>query len=155
MNLIIWLVIGGLIGWIASIMMRTDAQQGVLLNVVVGIVGAMLAGFLLTPVLGSGTINSGNFSLTLSWARSCCSPSSTCSGEARYARASRSSGSEASEGSPSPADELYIPYQGIGRHGSVPSFFALGSRGRRLSPFSPPTGSIEKGRADPKIRPTR
>jgi uncharacterized membrane protein YeaQ/YmgE (transglycosylase-associated protein family) len=64
MNLIIWLVIGGLIGWIASIMMRTDAQQGILLNVVVGIVGAMLAGFLLTPVLGSGTINSGNFSLT-------------------------------------------------------------------------------------------
>jgi len=64
MNLIIWLVIGGLIGWIASIMMRTDAQQGVLLNVVVGIVGALLAGFLLTPVLGSGTINSGNFSLT-------------------------------------------------------------------------------------------
>jgi len=64
MNLIIWLVIGGLIGWIASIMMRTDAQQGVLLNVVVGIVGALLAGFLLTPVLGTGTINSGNFSLT-------------------------------------------------------------------------------------------
>jgi len=63
MNLIIWLVIGGLIGWIASIIMRTDAQQGVLLNVVVGIVGALLAGFLLTPVLGRGTINSGNFSL--------------------------------------------------------------------------------------------
>jgi uncharacterized membrane protein YeaQ/YmgE (transglycosylase-associated protein family) len=63
MNLIIWLVIGGLIGWIASIMMRTDAQQGIILNVVVGIVGALLAGFLLTPVLGSGTINSGNFSL--------------------------------------------------------------------------------------------
>lgn len=64
MNLIIWLVIGGLIGWIASIMMRTDAQQGIILNVVVGIVGALLAGFLLTPILGSGTINSGNFSLS-------------------------------------------------------------------------------------------
>jgi len=63
MNFIIWLVIGGLIGWIASIMMRTDAQQGIILNVVVGIVGALLAGFLLTPILGSGTINSGNFSL--------------------------------------------------------------------------------------------
>jgi uncharacterized membrane protein YeaQ/YmgE (transglycosylase-associated protein family) len=64
MNLIIWLVIGGLIGWVASVMMRTDAEQGVLLNVVVGIVGAMLAGFILTPVLGSGTINTGNFSMT-------------------------------------------------------------------------------------------
>ena len=64
MNLILWLVIGGIIGWIASIVMRTDAQQGILLNVVVGIVGAMLAGFLLSPLLGAGTINSGNLSLS-------------------------------------------------------------------------------------------
>jgi uncharacterized membrane protein YeaQ/YmgE (transglycosylase-associated protein family) len=63
MNLILWLIIGGLLGWVASIIMRTDAQQGVILNVVVGIIGALLAGFLLTPVLGTGTINSGNFSL--------------------------------------------------------------------------------------------
>jgi uncharacterized membrane protein YeaQ/YmgE (transglycosylase-associated protein family) len=42
MNLIIWLVVGGLIGWVASMIMRTDAQQGVLLNVVVGNVGALL-----------------------------------------------------------------------------------------------------------------
>jgi uncharacterized membrane protein YeaQ/YmgE (transglycosylase-associated protein family) len=63
MNFIIWLVIGGLIGWVASIIMRTDAQQGVFLNIIVGIVGALLAGFILTPLLGGGTINSGNFSL--------------------------------------------------------------------------------------------
>lgn len=64
MNLIIWLVVGGLIGWIASIVMRTDAQQGMLLNIVVGIIGALLGGFLLAPLFGTGTINSGDFSLS-------------------------------------------------------------------------------------------
>ena len=63
MNIIIWLVVGGLIGWVASIIMRTDAQQGILLNVVVGIVGAVIAGLVLTPLLASGTINTGDFSL--------------------------------------------------------------------------------------------
>ena len=46
MNIIIWLIIGGIIGWLASLMMKTDGQQGILLNVVVGIVGAMLGGCL-------------------------------------------------------------------------------------------------------------
>jgi uncharacterized membrane protein YeaQ/YmgE (transglycosylase-associated protein family) len=63
MNLIIWLVVGGLIGWVASMIMRTDGQQGIILNVVVGIVGAFLGGFLLSPLLGAGTVNSGDFSL--------------------------------------------------------------------------------------------
>ncbi len=63
MNIIIWLVVGGLIGWVASMLMRTDAQQGVILNVVVGIVGALLGGFLLAPLFGTGTINSNDFSL--------------------------------------------------------------------------------------------
>jgi len=62
MNFIIWLIIGGIIGWIASKIMKTDAQQGVLLNVVVGIVGAMLGGWLISPLVGVGTINQGNFS---------------------------------------------------------------------------------------------
>jgi uncharacterized membrane protein YeaQ/YmgE (transglycosylase-associated protein family) len=62
MNLIIWLVVGGLVGWIASMIMRTDAQQGVILNVVVGIIGALLGGWLLAPMLGTGTINSNDFS---------------------------------------------------------------------------------------------
>ena len=44
MNLIIWLIVGGVVGWLASLIMRTDAQQGIVLNVVVGIVGAFLAG---------------------------------------------------------------------------------------------------------------
>ncbi len=59
MNFIIWLIVGGLAGWIASKIMGTDAQQGVLLNVVVGIVGAMLAGWLISPLLGIPTINDG------------------------------------------------------------------------------------------------
>ncbi|MCR5867988.1 MAG: GlsB/YeaQ/YmgE family stress response membrane protein [Aquincola tertiaricarbonis] len=63
MNLIIWLVVGGLIGWVASMIMRTDAQQGVILNVVVGIIGAMLGGWLLSPLLGAGTVNQGDFSV--------------------------------------------------------------------------------------------
>ena len=64
MNFIIWLVVGGLIGWVASMIMRTDAQQGVFLNVVVGIVGAMLGGWLLAPMFGGGTINNNDFSLS-------------------------------------------------------------------------------------------
>lgn len=63
MNLIIWLVVGGLVGWVASMLMRTDAKQGLLLNVVVGIVGAFLGGLLLAPMFGTGTINSNDFSL--------------------------------------------------------------------------------------------
>ena len=59
MNIIIMLIVGGVIGWLASIVMRTDGQQGIILNVVVGIVGAMLAGFLLTPLLGGAPITSG------------------------------------------------------------------------------------------------
>jgi uncharacterized membrane protein YeaQ/YmgE (transglycosylase-associated protein family) len=63
MNFIIWLVVGGVIGWLASIFMKTDGQQGIILNVVVGIVGAMLAGWFISPLVGVGTINQSNFSL--------------------------------------------------------------------------------------------
>jgi uncharacterized membrane protein YeaQ/YmgE (transglycosylase-associated protein family) len=63
MNFILWLIVGGIIGWIASKIMKTDAQQGVLLNVVVGIVGAMIGGWLISPLVGVGTINQGNFSI--------------------------------------------------------------------------------------------
>jgi uncharacterized membrane protein YeaQ/YmgE (transglycosylase-associated protein family) len=61
MTLILVLVIGGVIGWLASIVMRTDAQQGVLLNIVVGIVGALIAGVLITPLIGGAPITSGAF----------------------------------------------------------------------------------------------
>jgi uncharacterized membrane protein YeaQ/YmgE (transglycosylase-associated protein family) len=62
-NFIIWLIVGGVIGWIASLIMKTDAQQGAFLNVVVGIVGAALAGWLISPLLGIPTINQDAFSL--------------------------------------------------------------------------------------------
>ena len=63
MNLIVWLVVGGIIGWLASIVMRTDAQQGILMNIVVGIIGAVLAGL----VLGKGNINQGLTVETFLW----------------------------------------------------------------------------------------
>jgi uncharacterized membrane protein YeaQ/YmgE (transglycosylase-associated protein family) len=59
-NLILWLLLGALIGWLASMVMRTDAQQGAILNIIVGIIGAMIGGFL----FGSSTINSNVFDLT-------------------------------------------------------------------------------------------
>ena len=62
-NWIIIIIVGGILGWLASIVMRTDAQQGILLNIVVGIVGAILGGLLLGPLLGGGSITSGNFSI--------------------------------------------------------------------------------------------
>ena len=63
MNFIIWLVVGGIIGWLASMLMKTNGQQGMVLNVVVGIVGAMLGGWFISPLVGVGTINQNDFSL--------------------------------------------------------------------------------------------
>ena len=61
MNIIIWLVVGGLIGWAASTLMRT--REGILLNVLIGIVGAAVGGWFLSPLVGISTINQNNFSL--------------------------------------------------------------------------------------------
>jgi uncharacterized membrane protein YeaQ/YmgE (transglycosylase-associated protein family) len=63
MGWILIIIVGGLLGWLASKVMRTDAQQGIILNIVVGIVGAALAGFLISPLLGIPTINAANFSI--------------------------------------------------------------------------------------------
>ena len=63
MNFIVWLLVGGIIGWIASKVMNTDAQQGVILNVVVGIIGAFLGGMLISPLVGVPTINQNAFSI--------------------------------------------------------------------------------------------
>ncbi len=59
MGIIVWLIMGGLVGWVASIIMGTDARQGIILNVIVGIVGAMIGGWLIGPLLGAGSINDG------------------------------------------------------------------------------------------------
>jgi len=63
MNVLVWLVIGGFVGWVASMLMNTDGQQGILMNVIIGIVGAVLGGWLLGGYFGSSTINQGDLSL--------------------------------------------------------------------------------------------
>jgi uncharacterized membrane protein YeaQ/YmgE (transglycosylase-associated protein family) len=65
MNLLVWLAVGGVIGWLASMVMNTNSQQGIFLNVVVGVVGALVAGWVISPLVGSGTINQSNFSVSL------------------------------------------------------------------------------------------
>ena len=62
-NFIVWLVMGGVVGWVASLIMRTDGQQGLFLNVIVGIVGAAIAGWVISPLLGIPTINQDAFSI--------------------------------------------------------------------------------------------
>lgn len=54
MEIILWILFGGLVGWVASMIMKTDAQQGVFLNIVVGIVGAFLGGWIMSAVGSSG-----------------------------------------------------------------------------------------------------
>ncbi|MEJ7777601.1 MAG: GlsB/YeaQ/YmgE family stress response membrane protein [Sphingomicrobium sp.] len=56
MGFILWLIVGGVVGWLASLVMRTDAQQGIILNIVVGIIGAVIAGL----IFGGGNINDSN-----------------------------------------------------------------------------------------------
>lgn len=59
MGIIVWLIVGGIVGWLASIIMKRDAQQGILLNIIVGIIGALIGGWLIGPMLGAGSINDG------------------------------------------------------------------------------------------------
>ena len=54
MGLIVWLIVGGIVGWLASMIMRTDAQQGIFLNIVVGVVGAVIAGWLFGADINHG-----------------------------------------------------------------------------------------------------
>jgi uncharacterized membrane protein YeaQ/YmgE (transglycosylase-associated protein family) len=63
MTFILWLIVGGILGWLASIVMKTNDRQGIILNVVVGIVGAFLGGLLLAPLFHTGTINQGDFTM--------------------------------------------------------------------------------------------
>ena len=54
MGILTWIIVGGLAGWVASMIMKTDAQQGVLTNIIVGIIGALIGGWLMS-VLGGGS----------------------------------------------------------------------------------------------------
>jgi uncharacterized membrane protein YeaQ/YmgE (transglycosylase-associated protein family) len=57
MNIIIYLIAGAIVGYIASRIMHTNSQQGLLLDIGVGVIGAFLAGYFISPLLGIGTIN--------------------------------------------------------------------------------------------------
>ena len=62
-NFIIWIIAGAVIGWVASLIMRTNSRQGLIADIIVGIVGAFLAGYFLSPLFNVSTINEGNFSI--------------------------------------------------------------------------------------------
>ena len=57
MNIIVYLIAGAIVGYVASRIMRTNSQQGLLMDIVVGVIGAFLAGYFISPLLGVGTIN--------------------------------------------------------------------------------------------------
>ncbi len=63
MNIILIIIIGGVLGWLASMVMKTDGQQGIFLNIVVGLIGAVIAGLFLTPLLGGAPITDGAFDI--------------------------------------------------------------------------------------------
>ena len=63
MGIILWLIIGGVVGWLASLVMRRDGSQGIILNIVVGIVGSILGAWLIGPIVGAPSINSGEISV--------------------------------------------------------------------------------------------
>ena len=62
-NFIIWIIVGGFIGWLASIIMKTNSRQGMIADIIVGIVGAFVGGFFLSPLFNISTINESNYSI--------------------------------------------------------------------------------------------
>jgi len=62
-NFIVWIIVGALIGWVASIIMKTNNRQGLIADIIVGIVGAFVGGYFLSPLFHVGTINQGDFSI--------------------------------------------------------------------------------------------
>ena len=62
-DFILWLIVGALIGWLASIIMKTNSRQGMIADIIVGIVGAFVGGYFLSPLFNVSTINEGNYSI--------------------------------------------------------------------------------------------
>jgi len=62
-NFLIWIIVGGFIGWLASIIMKTDSRQGMIADIIVGIVGAFVGGYFLSPLFNISTINESNYSI--------------------------------------------------------------------------------------------
>ncbi len=59
MGILLWIIFGGLVGWVASLIMKTDAQQGLVLNIVIGIIGAVIGGWIMS-LFGEGDVSGFN-----------------------------------------------------------------------------------------------
>lgn len=64
-DILLWIVLGGLAGWIASMIMKTNAEQGALANIIVGILGALIGGFVMRLLTGTNTAEGINFTTLL------------------------------------------------------------------------------------------
>ena len=62
-DFILWIIVGALIGWVASIIMKTNSRQGLIADIIVGIVGAFVGGYFLSPLFNVSTINESNYSI--------------------------------------------------------------------------------------------
>ena len=62
-DFILWIIVGALLGWLASIIMKTNSRQGLIADIIVGIVGAFVGGYFLSPLFNISTINEGDYSL--------------------------------------------------------------------------------------------
>ena len=62
-NFLIWIIAGAFVGWVASLIMKTNNRQGLIADIFVGIVGAFVGGYFLSPLFNVSTINEGNFSI--------------------------------------------------------------------------------------------
>ncbi|MDP3956791.1 MAG: GlsB/YeaQ/YmgE family stress response membrane protein [bacterium] len=71
MEIILWIVFGALVGWVASMIMKTDAEQGALLNIIVGIVGAVIGGWLMSIIGESGVSGFNLYSLLVALLGAC------------------------------------------------------------------------------------
>lgn len=71
MGIILWVIFGALVGWVASMIMKTDAEQGALLNIVVGIVGAVIGGWIMSMLGGTGVAGFNLYSFLVALVGAC------------------------------------------------------------------------------------
>jgi uncharacterized membrane protein YeaQ/YmgE (transglycosylase-associated protein family) len=71
MGIILWIVFGGIVGWVASLIMKTDGQQGLLLNIIVGIVGSVFGGWLMSIFGNSGVMGFNLYSFLVALLGAC------------------------------------------------------------------------------------
>jgi len=71
MGIILWVIFGGLVGWVASLIMKTDAEQGMLLNIIVGVVGAVIGGWFMSIIGESGVMDFNLYSFLVALLGAC------------------------------------------------------------------------------------